>query len=460
MVDHDDEALERMRAADPATGSHPDLTTLRRKLSRTTPLGLTGGADGDRAVHVTDGTTRGSRGSLVAAAAVVALGLGAGGYVLGAQTAAPEGDGGATVAGETPDRIERAEEADGPFASELLIEGDGDAGAGSDMGYGGDDGASSMAAMLPTVLRAGPGLPSTGGTGEVEAVQPPDLDEAGFLRSWADALGLSGEPTGEGDYLSLTDGTVTISIYGGTYPSFDFMDTALDPYCSETLVVEDGAGTTAEPGGEVELLPAPRDCAAPTGEAPSKEEALATAREFLQTAGVPVEDYDLTVESFGEGGASYVNGALRESALPQQQWVSVTVTAGGVAMANGQLEAELVSMGSYPLVSPVEAVERFSDPRFSSWGTVYVPSLEEGDQARTLEQEWVEPDWPDLDRSPGAPVPFWVTESTVVEARVEDGVLSLPSGDEFVVPAYVLTDDLGRHHTMVALADEALDFTP
>lgn len=455
MVDHDDEALERMRAADPATGSHPDLGSLRRKLSRTTPLGLTGGWQDDRAVPVTDGTTRGSRGSLVAAAAVVALGLGVGGYALGAQTAAPEGGAGANLAGQTPEQPTTMNDARAAQES--------DSGGGSDTGlaYGGDGAAadSSMAAMLPTVLRPGPGLSTSGGTGEVRAVQPPELDEAAFLRSWAEALGLQGEPAGDDDYLSLTDGTVTISVYGGTYPSFDFTDASLDPYCAQTAVQERAA--TSGPEGEVQILPAPADCTETGGEPLSDDEALVMAREFLAQAGVPAEAYDLTVESFGDGRASYVNGALRDSDLPQQQWVSVTVTPSGVANANGQLEAELVSMGEYPLVSPVEAVERFSDPRFASWGTVYVPALDGGDGAMPFtEEEWVEPDWPDVDRSAGAPIPFWISEATVVEARIEDGVLSLPSGDEFVVPAYVLTDDRGRHHTMIALAEEALDFTP
>src|SRR5690606_24692724 len=121
--------------------------------------------------------------------------------------------------------------------------------------------------------------------------------------------------------------------------------------------------------------------------------------------------------------------------------------------------ADLVSMGDYPLVSPVEAVERVGDPRFSTWGTVYVPSLDEGHPA-LYEEEWVEPDWPDVDLSAGAAIPVWMTEGPVVEARVEPGVLSVPSGREFVVPTYILTDDQGRHHTMIALADEALDFTP
>jgi hypothetical protein len=450
MVDHDDEALERMRAADPAIGSHPDLSALRRKLSRTTPLGLTGGWQDDRAVPVTDGTTRGSRGSLVAAAAVVALGLGVGGYALGAQTAAPDGGSGADLAGTAPEQP-------GPVADARPMQESSSSGGGSDMGFGGAAD-SSMAAMLPTVLRAGSGLSTAGGTGEVRAVQPPDLDEDAFLRSWAAALGLAGEPEGGDDYRSLTDGTVSISIYGGTYPSLDYMDSSLDPWCSDVVVEE----RSASPEGDVSILPAPEvDCPDDGDATLPDDRALALAKEFLAGVGVPAEAYDLTVEPFGGGRGAYVNGALKDGDLPQQLWANITVVPEGVANANVQLAAELVPMGEYPLVSPVEAVERFSDPRFASWGTVYVPALDgEGWAVPFTEEKWVEPTWPDVDRSAGAPIPFWISEATVVEARIEDGVLSLPSGDEFVVPTYVLTDDQGRHHTMIALADEALDFTP
>lgn len=465
MVDKDDEALERMRAADPAIGSHPDLVSLRHRLSRTTPLGHTGGVEDDRAVRIDGAGTRGSRTSIVAAAAVVAIGLGAGGYAVGAQTAAPDG-GGTPVAGQpdratdraadVPEREAAGDSGGGLDGAPMMSEGDGETAIGGDS-------ASSMAAMLPVVLSPGAGLSTSGGTGEVKAVRGADIDEVAFLRAWGQTLGLDGEPTGDDDYFSLTNGMVTISIYGGTYPSFDYMDTSLDPYCAEALVSGDTARATAEPdGGDVDILPAPGDCEEPSGAELTEDEALATAREFLDEAGVGAEGYELSVEQWDTGGevaAYYVNGAIKDSDLPQQQWVSVTVTPEGVAMANGQLEADLVSMGEYPLVSPVEAVERVGDPRFTTWGTVYVPSLDEG-HVDLYEQEWVEPDWPDVDLSAGAAIPFWMTEGTVVEARVEQGVLSVPSGHEFVVPTYVLTDDQGRNHTMIALADEALDFTP
>ncbi|MDQ3382775.1 MAG: hypothetical protein M3519_03160, partial [Actinomycetota bacterium] len=118
MDDRDDQALERVRAADPAIGSHPDLTTLRRTLSRSAPVQDPDGAFGygegsDVAVRVADPTTRGSRVALVAAAAVMALGLGVGGYALGTQTV-EGGDG--TAAPSVTDEAETDPVADGPDA--------------------------------------------------------------------------------------------------------------------------------------------------------------------------------------------------------------------------------------------------------------------------------------------------------------------------------------------------------
>ena len=71
MVEHDDEAIHRLRASDPATGSHPDLHRLRSLIAQKAPASQ--GAD--RATAVDDELLRGPRlrTPWVAAAAVAEL---------------------------------------------------------------------------------------------------------------------------------------------------------------------------------------------------------------------------------------------------------------------------------------------------------------------------------------------------------------------------------------------------
>ena len=88
MVNHDDDdALARLRASDPATGSHPDLRSLRHRIAQKAPASV--GADTATRVHDDVFRGQGLRAPWIAAAAVAAFGFGAGGDAVGA----PQGSG-------------------------------------------------------------------------------------------------------------------------------------------------------------------------------------------------------------------------------------------------------------------------------------------------------------------------------------------------------------------------------
>ncbi len=453
--DHDDEALHRLRAADPARGAHPDQASLRRRLMDRTPLGhraagLTGGssagADPDRAVRVQDGTTRGSRSTLVAAAAAAALAIAAGGYAVGAQTAddAPGGTGVAAT-GTDDDRSGTPDHAAGEDSASGMAE------PGIQDEYADDQGSAESATGSyypygPTVLSAGPELSTEGGTGEVKVLRAADVDPVEFLSSWAAELGVEGdveEMEGD-DYADLTSGAIYLSL---SSTDFSYSNMLTDPYCEEMYgesTLDIFFGGSAPFSGE--------DCL-PAGDLPSDEEAIAQAQEFMATTGIPLDDVEWSVYRYEDDPQMNVSG--RRPDRPANT-IEVTLSGAGVSGAYGSL-GEYESLGEYPLLSPAEAVERASDPRFT-WAGVWIPELD--DEALMLEETDPAQAPERFELTAGSPIPYPVNEATIVDATLKTGILSLDDGTEVAVPAYDLVDEDGLHHAVLALSEEALDFTP
>jgi hypothetical protein len=181
---------------------------------------------------------------------------------------------------------------------------------------------------------------------------------------------------------------------------------------------------------------------------------VAEARDFLATTGLDLSGYEYAAESFY--GDPYVQVTGRPAEGGHSTSVNVVVTGAGVAHASGSL-GEYASLGDYPVVSEVEAVNRFNDTRFSNQGFVWIPALDGDGEGHVTEPgrevTMVAP-------SAGDPIPFPTSEATIVEATLARGVMNLPDGTELIVPAYDLVDEDGRHYPMLAVADDALDFTP
>ncbi|MDQ3527308.1 MAG: hypothetical protein M3424_05405, partial [Actinomycetota bacterium] len=468
------------------------------------PDGAFGYGEGsDVAVRVADPTTRGSRVALVAAAAVMALGLGVGGYALGTQTVEggdgtaapsvtdeaetdpvaddPDGDGPdadgpdaedpASAQGSLPDLLrEEVSPAGSGAASESMASGGYAMGGASesDMGYGWFGGGG------PVLLQAGPGLSEERGTAEVRAQRAPDIDPAEFLTTWAASLGIDAEPLApEPRYAYIESDGTYLSAYGNASSfGFDFSDSSIDPYCAENaqmmeteMATEDVAASTSMPGP----WPEPADCVE-LGAAPSHADAIVQAQEFLALTGVDVTKYEFQADSYGTASVDVsaqdttqdtTGDTARDMGMGMGPQLYLTVTAAGIANAGGQI-GEYHSLGDYPVISAVEAVERTRDSRFSSPGMLQVPEADEGNAGiwADMDEQMMEQQGTPTVIGSGDPVPFPVTEATVVEATLTTGLYMTMDGSQLSVPAYVLVDEQGRHHTMIALTDEALDFTP
>jgi hypothetical protein len=103
------------------------------------------------------------------------------------------------------------------------------------------------------------------------------------------------------------------------------------------------------------------------------------------------------------------------------------------------------SLGSYPVVSEVEAVERLGDPRFA--GAV-LGGGSEADRPTTGAP------------TPGGPIAWPVEDVTIVSASLTEVRYTLADGTELFVPAYDLMDATGSSWTVMAVDEELLDFSP
>lgn len=103
------------------------------------------------------------------------------------------------------------------------------------------------------------------------------------------------------------------------------------------------------------------------------------------------------------------------------------------------------SLGSYPVVSEEEAVERLGDPRFA--GAV----LGGGSQPAQPGAEVP---------SPGGRIAWPVEDVTIVSANLTEARYTLPDGAVLLVPAYDLADAAGSRWTVLAVDEELLDLAP
>ncbi|MCK0110906.1 hypothetical protein MWU75_01945 [Ornithinimicrobium sp. F0845] len=517
----DEEALARLRAADPATGAHPDLHRISQRLRGRTPLGSqsaggyatsTGYSFSDTsetAVRVNDPASRTSRVGFVVAASVAALAFGGGGYVAGVASSGDDRDGSTTVAStdEEQERRDVADAAEDMASSEDMAASE--EMAASEGGVYGDDGMGGGYAG-PVVPVAGEGLSTERTTGPVFAADDSDgaPDPGEVLEEYAGALGIEG--TVESDPYSAyvtdtTDGRNLHVYVQGSMASIDYSDPALDPYCQEYMS-EPGGGWFGEEGPEsITCLP--------PGEAPEEGTAIALAQEFADTLGIDDAGYEFRADNFdpmiayGEGYEELLDESGATSAPDADAGTDGTgdaaeATAVPDAMVQDYLE-EWGSQFSNEDVRDVSVTAERTDspmPSYRSWyfgvtdqGVAYA-SFQLGDlvpmgdyevispaeavdrvndtrfqqigayipdleMEATYDEDWTEPE-PLPPLVAGEPIPYPLSESQVTAAELHSGVVSLWDGTEFVAPVYHLTDDRGNSWQVLGLAEEALDFTP
>ncbi|GAA3225631.1 hypothetical protein ACFP63_07600 [Oerskovia jenensis] len=473
-----DEAYERVRDADPAASATPDLGAIAAKdatvrahlggafgpVSTTTPgepgaaTGATSsGGEGDEldelAVHREKKRRRVPLAGAAAAAVAGVLAFGVGGYALG--SAQGSGGGGSVATADAPialqERAAGRQEAGAAAGSTAL--GAADAKMSSMPGFGGR-----------TVFTSA-GLGTEGTSAPAWAYDAAGTFSAETAAKVASALGVAGEPRqeygawtvgpndGQGPTMSLQpDGTTSVS----------FNDPGKDPWsCGIVAVPGSDAATTEEQESDPQAACGQQDL----GSAPAPDAAISSSKDVLGALGLDPAGYEYATESYDADGkilavtASQVVDGQRTGVA----W-SLTYSGAGLSSLYGSL-APTVSIGDYAVVSPTAAVERLGDPRFGSPGIIAYArpggssTMLEGS---TTDDVPVEPEVPTVPPTVGAGAAFsWpVDEVTITSARLGWAVHYQADGGAALVPSYELSDAEGSTWSVVAVADDELDFSP
>jgi len=476
----DDEALARLRAADPAADARPDTAALRAEVARRTaadaPAAGPDGSPAPDAAPAPDGDTvvllaprRRSRWLQVAAvAAAAAVVAGAGGYAVGATG----GDGDAITA-EAPITLQGA----GPEAATAM------------------SGAASTADMRIAPWFGGravftaSGLADDAGSGHAWAFDAASVFSAETAARVAGVLGVAGDPVqqygawtvgpqdGSGPTVSLQpDGTAGVSYFDPTRDPWSCTASAPDqPDGGATSDGSAGAASEGPAAGESSpepgvLDPSLVDPALPTvvgpscepagGPAPAGDAATSAVRDLLGSLGVDPEGFQYEVVDTGDARSSSVTAY---QVLDGQQtgltW-SVTLVADGVQSLYGSL-APLVDLGEYPVVGAATAVERLNDPRFGSGsgGVMPLARAEATDGAAAGDSSAAasaDPTVPPT-ATPGAAIPWSVQQVTITGARLGVTQVSGADGAALLVPAYELSDADGSTWSVIAVDEGSLD---
>ncbi|MGR0318290.1 hypothetical protein [Agromyces sp. ZXT2-3] len=432
--------VEQLRAADPAAEVEPRDGFADEVVAR-----VAAEADGERGRAVAPATTdaaasdqptvvdlgverdrRRPRWIPVAAVAASLAVVGAVGYGVGATTAQPTNLADAAAPPISLQDQGAAGSTEGglvaPGAAEQRMAGD--AALSSPYGFG----RNSFSAT---------GLSTAGGSAAAYAFDAPAASDPETVGALAAALGVEGEPV-------LANGAWTVGPQDGTAPtlwvsldgtmSFSYSDPAKDPW-----VCEEGA-----------------DVCEPSGELPSEAAAIDAMRALLAAAGRDPGAYEITSETW-EGAVTRSATALPvvDGQAIDTGW-SVEVTTDGIFSAYGAL-AELVPMGDYAVVGEQEAFERLSDPRFGAQMTIMPLAVQE--QVDEEITEWVPPTEPPAVPAAGTALSWPVNDVEIVDARLGLASQWQPDGSVLVVPAYEFTDADGGAWSVVAVADEELDFS-
>jgi hypothetical protein len=502
--DDAEDLLARLRSADPASSSAPDVAGLRAAVRARLADGADGAAgavdgrapglvvseedvdvvDGrGRAVPVDELAQRRRRTGWPLRVAAVAAGAlvvgGGGGYAIGAA-----GGGGQDATSDPAIVVADpgSGAADGGAMTDMALP------EGADMmARGGED----MAMSWPgwgwgwrTVFTSS-GLSADGGTARAWAFDPATAFDAATASSAAAALGVSGEPRQDGMAWTVgpTDGTAaSLQVYGDGTATLSYYDPTKDSWFCATPGAVDGGGAdgsvsdsgvpedeAAEGDADasverspeetvVEPLPEPVDPCRERdlGPAVQGEDAVAALREVLGALGEDPGSYDVVAEDGGDERWSYVTAhQVVDGQRTGLTW-GASFTGAGLQSLNGSL-ADLVDLGEYDVVSPQEAVGRLGDPRFGSGGgpVAWREGAGPGDLGMTAVPEGAG----ELPRPPaaGSAVPWPVTEVVIAEARLGVAMHTQPDGAALLLPTYELTGTDGSIWSVLAVAERHLD---
>lgn len=445
---HSDEVLTRLHAADPAAGARPDMGFVHAAVGATTGLTLSGHAPvaqvGELAAVAV--RRRPQRWIQVAAAVAGIAVVGTAGYLTGAHRAQPHPAALAPIT-LTADAGEGTAQA--PLAGDTL----GRATAGSlAAGWWGGR----------TVFSAHD-LPAAGSAGTGWAFDAASVANAQTASRLAAVLGVTGDVRQEwGAYaVGAADGTGPfVSLNPDGTASFSYYDPTRDPWACEVPAVEpapaDEDAAVSSGGSSGEAV-----CPQTAQTAPSVDAATLTLQDAMTALGVDFTGWEFDGSS--DTGSTSAQVSAYQVLAGQRtglQW-SATVVGDGLQSLNGFM-APVVDLGVYDTVSPTQAVERLSDPRFGVSGSAVMPMAEyagaAAGQDTTASDDAVAVAQAPVTPAAGAAIAWPVREVSIVSARLGVALTYQADGAALLAPAYELTDGDGGVWAVIAVADAQLNF--
>ena len=463
------EALDALRAADPAARLTPDADRLQAALR------AAGAPAGDESAPVLVRTTdelaarrRTPRWFQAVAAVAGAAVIGGAGFLAGASGVGASVADAGSDAGAAADLDEGSSTAQGHIGP-LTPDGSAPSAPGSLSGLGTAEGRSSFVGYGRTVFSSS-GLSSAGGSRHVYGFDAEGAVSEATARQVATALGMASTVRQEYGVWYVEDGARTLSLQPDGVGSLSYTDAAHDPWACEKLGAPDA--TTNDSGGgsssslasaEPAPLPEPA-CDDATGATVPKARAQVLVARFLEAVGLDASDYRVEVAT---SGVTTATATLEVDGSPTGLAWSFTLTDDRVQSAWGGI-APLVDLGAYGVVSPRVAVERLGDPRFgSSWGwavaTARGSAAADGAETGALEKETL-PVEPSAAPAPTTPEPgddlSWpVQHVTITSATLGSQVTWLGDGAAVLAPTYTLRSADGGEWTVIAVVDDQLDFS-
>lgn len=452
----EDAAVARLRAADPGAGVGPDTVALRsavdeRRAAPDVPADVPDELAARRSRRWTGWPAK------IAGVAAAALVVGGGGgYAIGA-------------AGDSP----------APAAAAISLQAPGgalngtaptaarDSAAPESSLMAGDASRSYWPGMYGRTVFTASGLSDAGTVAHAWALDAAQSFSEQTIAAAAAALGVAGTPVLADGWWTVgpNDGTAaTVQLYADGTGSLSYWDPAKDTWACATVSTvptvptEDLSKSEADPS--VGIAPEPDPCTQrDLGPAPQGDAATNQLRDILTALGVDPAGFELVAEEYGDPMMTYVTAyGVLDGQRTGLTW-SATLTGAGVQSLYGST-APLVDLGEFQVISPVEAVQRLSDPRFGSGSGWYGPLMADaGIAVDETAAAPMEPPTVPPTATAGSAISWPVDQATIVQARLGVAVQTQVNGSALLVPTYELTSDDGGIWTVIAVADSHLDFS-
>ncbi|MEP6981384.1 MAG: hypothetical protein ABJA16_11540 [Nakamurella sp.] len=457
-----DETFDRLRASDPAADADIDLTAVRRALDAR----LDTRADESPVVPLRPAAAATGRWLRIAAVAAVVALVGSASFVVGRQSTggspvsvAAENGAGTTATsavaiapvpprfGAPSTQLPQRESTEGATGPGVM--------AATDQKL--------VGGMYGRTHFNDGGLSTAGGSAEAWGFDASQVVSAATAERIAAAMGVPGTASVQYQawFVGPPDGSgPTVSLMGDGTASINYNDPQAYPICVP-VVSQPG------PDGSVDGGVGGKPCAAAAPTDISGDDAITRTTDVMTRIGLDLGGYTLSSPDDQAGGgyrsvvaAQVLDG--RETGV--QFWFNFV--GDRLASFYGGL-APLVSLGRYPVISPADAVIRMNDPRFGAnshpmpidiMTTAVAPSEvpSAGVPAPgVLSDGVVTPGVP----VPGAAISWPVSEVTLTSATLELTSQYQADGSSLLVPTYTMTDADGATWSVIAVADDQLDFT-